>query len=78
MEEKDKAISDMRCVSEAFYQGRIRDGLNGMEEMVGAALGMIGEDQRLVWFLDAVDARDYVLAADIIEYEIIRTIGEKA
>ena len=75
--EKD-VMQVMKNVSSAFYQERIKDGISGLEEMIGMVFGLLGEDECIVRFLDAIEAGDYVLAADIIEFDMMGRIGEKA
>ena len=65
---EDKEI--LESVATLFYQERIQDGLSKMEEMVTAFFRLVGENEVIVRVLDAIDQSDYVLAADILTYDI--------
>lgn len=71
-------IKVLRDVSESFYREQIMDGMSKIEEMIGVIFNLFGEDESIMRFMDALESKDYVLAADIIEYDMIGRVGESS
>lgn len=64
----------LRDVADAFYQERVQDGMAHLEEMITVCLSIFGESEPVFQLLNAIEAGDYVMAADIITYDMIGAI----
>lgn len=68
---KEKCIGIAYC----FYQEKIQEGLGMLEIVVGMVLQVPEFCDLINPLLDAVEKKDYVLAADIFYHEIAMHIG---
>ena len=67
----EEIVCALRETAIAFYQERIQDGLNSMESVANASFYVFAQDNPIIRVMDAIDDGDYVLAADILNYDML-------
>lgn len=68
---KEKCVEISYC----FYQERIQEGLGMLEAVLGMILQVPEFGDLINPLLEAVEGKDYVLAADIFYHEVAMQIG---
>lgn len=64
----------LTSIAMCFYQERIKDGLDMLEEALKCVLSIPEFGECIAPLMDSIEQKDYVLAADIFYYEMAMRI----